>query len=190
VTWNIKTQPGHSPTEAVSWVRPLPDAALVALIASQLLSSGGGIYRGRHNDANVWQPPRRAGRHGGTTNSSPTAPTRQYSKKSTSTSPACHRDQRYRSLVLSRASSTREHHGLNPKRRRFPGRPTMEMRWHLGILPPWLQKQAGFPRCRCCCCCWQLSSTRGETRWNRYPLVLHLILALKSREAIGINLGW
>jgi len=84
-------------------------------------------------------------------------------KKSTGTSPACHRDQRYRSLP--------------PVERRFPGRPTMEMRWLLGILPPWLQKQAGFPRCRCCChlVIWQNNKLQSFCRQKlflerfRYP---------------------
>jgi len=78
---NVKARPSHSPTKAVSWVRPLPDAALVAVTASQLLSSGGGICRGRHNNANVRQPPLRAGRRGRTTNSSSTVPIRERSRK-------------------------------------------------------------------------------------------------------------
>ena len=114
-----------------------------------------------------------------TTNSSPTAPTRQYSKKRARAQHATATNG-IGPFLPSRASSTREHNGLNPKGRRFPGEPTMELCLHLRILPPWLQKQAGFPGEDV------VPSTTGETRWYRYTLVLHLP-DLSSKEPRSNN---
>jgi len=48
----------------------------------------------------------------------------------------------------------------------------------VGILPPWLQKQAGFPGDVVAC----VGGIFGVD--SKYEAQLHLILALKSREAI------
>jgi len=151
---------------------PLPDADLVAMTASQLLSSSGGYGRECTVPSTCGEPTQWARRRGRTANSSSTASTRQSPWKKAPHEPG----------MPPRPTVGRF---LFRRQRRSPGNTSAWTRMDVtprqdddGVaLAAWDylrpgSVRGGVPRRRYC---WQLSSTREETRCCRYTLAIVVV---------------